>query len=147
MTQIRRLLRDERGDIADLPAYTILVIGVFIPFLAVIFILGRFANAENTVQAAAAAAARDASLSRDTITAATNAEAAAALVLSNNVNCRSTGIQIDDSGLRTALGQTGLVSATVNCTISYTDLLLPGLPSQTTITKTAISPVDPYRER
>jgi hypothetical protein len=39
------------------------------------------------------------------------------------------------------------VSATVTCTVSLSDLLVPGLPGSRTLTATFTSPLDPFRER
>jgi hypothetical protein len=39
------------------------------------------------------------------------------------------------------------VTATVTCKVEVADLAIPGLPGTRTITATASSPVDAYRER
>jgi Flp pilus assembly protein TadG len=147
MTLIRRLLRTERGDVEDIPGLAILLVGVVAPLILVVIFMGRFGLADNSVQGAAAAAARDASLSRTASEAVPHAKAAATTALSGNVKCVSLDISIGGNGLSTALGETGTVSATITCTISNSDLAFPLIPGTTTITKTALSPVDPYRQR
>jgi len=143
---LRRLWRDERGDVEDIPVAAIVGVGILVPLIAVIIALGRYGLAENTVQAAASAAARDATLSSSTQTAAPNARAAAERALAGQP-CTNLNVDIYGDGLHTTLGQTGTISATISCTISNAQLLFPLLPGQWTITETATSPIDPYRER
>ncbi|GAA4484698.1 hypothetical protein [Microbacterium panaciterrae] len=147
ITRLRRLLRDERGDIEDLPAWTILTI-ISVALLSAILVFGRAGVVEKTVQAAAAAAARDASLSRGG-DAVPHAISAARIAMGSNVTCTSLDVRVYGNGLSTGLGQAGTVSAEVTCTVSYGDLVFPGmnLPGFFTVKKTATSPVDPYRQR
>lgn len=145
--RIRSLIRNERGEIEDIPTIAVLFVGVFIPLLAVLFFVGRYSNASNVIQGAASAAARDASISRTATDAAAHATTAAQTSLSGNVRCASLGIDMDDSGFRTALGVTGTVSVTVTCVVRYAEFGVPFIPATTTFTKTAVSPIDPYRER
>lgn len=147
MNTLKRILRDETGDIEDLPALTILIVGIILPMLGVVLFAGRFGLASNSVQSAASAAARDASLSRTAADAVPHAQAAAVAALSGTVNCSALDTDIQADGLNTALGQTGAVSATITCTIDNSDLLFALIPGSTTITKNATSPIDPYRER
>lgn len=144
---LRRMLSDERGDLEDLPGWAILSIGA-IALVSIILLFGRHGYVNNTVQAAAYAAARDASLSRAG-DAVPHAISAAQLVLGDNVRCTAMDVRVGGNGLTTGLGESGTVSATVTCTVSTGDLVLPGipLPGTFTIEKTAHSPVDPYRER
>lgn len=147
---LRRIGGDERGEIEDAPALIFLIGGVLFTVTAALFVWGQYAAAEGQVQAAAFAAARDVSLSRATDTTATvtgRAETAARTSLAGNVDCGALTITVDDAGLRTALGTPGIVQATVTCAVRFHTLQLPGIPATATITKTAASPVDPYRER
>lgn len=147
ISRLRRILRSERGEIEDLPTVVILVVGLFLPLAGVLFFVGQYSNAGNVVQGAASAAARDASISRTAIDAGAHARSAAQRSLEGNVRCSSLGIDVDDSGFNTALGQTGTVSVTVTCVVRYIDFGVPFLPGMSTFTKTAVSPIDPYRER
>lgn len=147
MRLLRRILRDERGDIEDLPGGTIIIIGIVIPLVTLVYFMGRYGAAETAVQSAASAAARDASLTRTAADAVPNARAAAERVVGDNVRCAGLDIQVDDDGLRTGLGQTGTVSATVVCDVATADLLFPLMPGSFRIESTAVSPVDPYRQR
>ncbi|WP_460002176.1 hypothetical protein [Microbacterium xylanilyticum] len=147
IARIRRLLRGERGGLEDVPGWAMMCL-VAIALISLIALLGRGAAINNSVQAAAFAAARDASLSRGG-DAVPHAIAAANTSLSGNVTCQSLNVQIGGNGLHTGLGQAGTVSATITCVVSYGDLVFPGwsLPGTFTVTKTEHSPVDPYRER
>lgn len=144
---LRRMLRDDRGELEDLPGWTILTIGG-IMLVGMVVLLGRHGYVVNTVQAAAYAAARDASISRAD-DAVPHAITAAQTVLGDNVECIDLNVTIGGDGLHTNLGEAGTVSATIQCTISYSDLAMPGLqlPGTFTVEATAHSPVDPYRAR
>ncbi|WP_243698436.1 hypothetical protein [Curtobacterium sp. PhB136] len=146
MRTIRRILLDERGDLEDLPPVTIMMIVALIPIIGVVVFLGRYGLTDNSVQSAAFAAARDASMSRGT-DAVSHAKEAAQLALGDNAHCASLDVAIGGNGLSTGLGQTGTVTATITCRINTADLSVPFIPGSMTITKTASSPVDPYRER
>lgn len=146
MKLMRRILREERGDLDDLPGWTIMAV-TFLAFIGIVFYVGRAGTAANTVQAAAYAAARDASISRTATEAIPHARSAAEVALQGNVNCTALDITIGGNGLSTGIGQTGTVDATVTCTVNTADLSIPFIPGQVTITKTATSPVDPYRQR
>ncbi|CAQ03316.1 hypothetical protein ACR799_08020 [Clavibacter sepedonicus] len=147
MNALRRALRDERGEVEEVPAVAIVLVGVILPLIGVIMFMGRYGTADNTVASAAAAAARDASLSRTAVEAVPHAKAAAVRALEGNVSCASLDLSIGGNGLSTRLGETGTVTATVRCTINTSDLVFPLIPGSMTITQTATSPVDPYRER
>ena len=146
MRLLGRILKDERGDVEDIPGLAIVLVGILCPLIAVVIFMGRYGLADNTVQSAAAAAARDASLSRSAA-AGPHATHAAQLALSGNVTCQSLDVLIGGNGLHTALGQTGTITATIICRISTADLTFPLIPGSLTITETAASPVDPYRQR
>jgi hypothetical protein len=147
MTRLRTIMQEESGEVEDIPALTIVLVGILCPLIAVIVFMGRFGLADNTIHAAAAAAARDASLSASTVDAVPHAIAAAHAALNGNVTCRPLTVTIGGDGLRTTLGQTGTVTATITCQINTADLAFPLIPGSVTITETAASPVDPYRER
>ena len=55
---IRRAIRDESGDLDELPGYALCAL-VIISMISLVALFGRAASADNTVQAAAYAAARD----------------------------------------------------------------------------------------
>jgi len=145
MRNHRELLTGQDG--ASAVGFAILA-PVMIIVLLVILTAGRLSLAGNAVEAAAASAARDASLARDPWTAQRAAQAAASRSLSQaGTRCQMLGAATDTSGLNAPLGQIGVVRVTVTCTARLSDIGLPGLPGEKTYTSTQISPVDPYRQR
>jgi hypothetical protein len=56
-------------------------------------------------------------------------------------------VDVDTSGFRVPVGLPAQVRATVTCVVALGDLALPGFPGSRTVTATAVSPVDTYRER
>lgn len=108
---------------------------------------GKIAQARTWVDQAAHAAARSASLERDSGTASSSGNAAARQYLTHQgLECSSEEISVDTSGFTTALGQPAAVTATVTCVVPLKDIA--GVPAGSkTFTGTATSPIDPYRER
>ena len=103
---------------------------------------------EQTVHAAAADAARAASISRTRGNASSDARAAANSTLqSRNLDCSSTSVSVNTSGFGTAVGTPATVSATVTCSVHLSDLSVPRIPGNKTVTATVHSPLDTYRAR
>lgn len=141
----QRLLNDERGS----DAAEIVIIAPIIAMLILVLVAGgRTALADNATQSAAFAAARAASLSRDTTSATLNAEDAARRSMAQaGISCTTLTVNVDASGLNSPIGTTGRVSAAVNCDVNLSDITLPGIPGNRTMSSSAASPVDAYRER
>ena len=111
-------------------------------------VAGRTQIAENGVQEAARAAAREASLARDATTAAALAVAQAERTLgAQDLRCQRTNIDVDSAGFLAPAGQPGDVTVTISCVVGMGDLLAPGLPGAVTVEAWFSSPVDAYRER
>jgi Flp pilus assembly protein TadG len=137
--------RDERGSAAIEAA-----VGVpaFLLFVALIVGAGRVAIAHQAVEAAAAEAARSASIERTRTAAARAAGDAAAATLANQqLQCLSTVIDVDTSGFALPVGTPASVRATVTCVVNLGDVSVPGLSGSMTITETVSSPLDTYRGR
>lgn len=137
--------RDERGSAAIEAA-----VGVpaFLLFVALIIGAGRVAIARQAVEAAAAEAARSASIERSQPAADRAATDAAVATLANQrLECLSTLIDVDTSGFAVPVGTPASVSATVTCVVNLSDVSVPGLPGSLTITETMSSPLDTYRGR
>ncbi|MGQ4344070.1 TadE/TadG family type IV pilus assembly protein [Streptomyces sp. SAS_275] len=117
-------------------------------FLCLALAGGRIVTSEAKIDAAAEDAAREASIHRTAATAQSAAHAAAAESLADQgIACSSTSVHVDAGGVSVPVGQVGTVTVTVNCTVQLSDLLLPGAPGARTLTSTATSVVDLYRER
>ncbi|MFI1154756.1 TadE/TadG family type IV pilus assembly protein [Streptomyces sp. NPDC020817] len=109
---------------------------------------GRIVMAGSKVDAAAEDAARAASISRTYSSAQAEAAAAAARSLDDQgIQCASATTNVDASGLAVPVGQVGTVTVTISCTVSMSDLLLPGAPGSKTMTSRFTSVVDAYRSR
>jgi Flp pilus assembly protein TadG len=124
------------------------VIGV--PAFALLILLvimgGRVALARQAVDAAAADAARVASIARDATKAKSSAvEVAEASLANQGITCLDTTITVDTAALRRPAGAPGEVTATVSCVLELSDLGLL-VPSRT-LTAAVASPIDTYAER
>ncbi|PUA79477.1 TadE/TadG family type IV pilus assembly protein [Nocardioides currus] len=137
--------RDERGSVAIEAAIGVPAFGLFI---AMIILGGRVEIAKQSVEAAAFEAARSASIERTQGEAITAGRSAAADSLSDQgLQCTTTSVTVNAGGFNAPLGTTAQVTATVTCHVNLSDLAIPGLPGTRTITATASSPIDAYRER
>ncbi|CAL9330886.1 hypothetical protein SUDANB132_00070 [Streptomyces sp. enrichment culture] len=109
---------------------------------------GRIVTSGAKIDAAAEDAARETSIHRTAASAQAAAQAAATESLNDQgITCASTSVNINTGGLSVPLGQVGTVTVTVSCTVPLADLLLPGAPGARTLTSTATSVVDQYRQR
>jgi hypothetical protein len=116
--------------------------------LALLIFGGRNALATGAVEQAAVDGARAASLTRSGADAESAARAAAARSLADqDLACSTINVDVDTSGFGTPPGQAAHVSTRVACTLRLSDLGLPGLPASKTITASAVSVIDTYRER
>ena len=116
-------------------------------FLALVILGGRLALAQQAVQAAAADAARTASIARTPADARSQAHHAANRVLTNQgVHCTPATITIDISQFNRPPGTPALVNASITCRLTATDLGLPG-PTSFTVTAHQTSSIDTYRGR
>lgn len=139
----RRGPRDE----GNAPLELVILAPVVFLLLAFVVAAGRTSIAQGSVAAAARDAARQASISLTPGTAQTAALSSAMTALGQDgLDCRPV-VTVDTSGFGVPVGQPATVSATVTCTVSLSDLLVPGLPGSRTLTATFTSPLDPFRER
>jgi Flp pilus assembly protein TadG len=108
---------------------------------------GRIAVAQTRVEAAAASAARAASLARTLPTGidAAKSEAQGSLA-GDHITCSTTSVQVRGD-YEAPLGTPASVTVRVTCTAPLTDLALPGLPGARTVSAVATSPLDSWRGR
>lgn len=143
-----RCARRLRGDEGSAAIEAAIVLPSLIMFLCLAIAGGRIVTSGAKIDSAAEDAAREASIHRTVAAAQTAAQSAAAESLSDQgIACASTSVRIDTGGLSVPVGQVGTVTVTVTCTVNLSDLLLPGLPGTRTLTSTATSVVDRYRQR
>ncbi|MER5199736.1 TadE/TadG family type IV pilus assembly protein [Streptomyces sp. NPDC002755] len=137
-----------RGDEGSVAIEAAVIIPPLIMFLCLAIAGGRIVTSGSKIDAAAEDAAREASIHRTAAAAQSAAHAAAAESLNDQgITCASTSVSVSTGGLSVPAGQVGTVSVTVTCTVSLSDLLLPGAPGTRTLTSTATSVVDQYRQR
>lgn len=129
----------ERGLAVSVEA--VIVLPALMLFLGVLVTLARIVLAEQDVAAAAAAAAREATLVH--VGRAGVAETATQRALTERaVPCATTGVFVG-SGSTTGAVETVMVRVT--CRVSLADFSLPFVPGWVDIAAERTSPVDPYR--
>ena len=137
--------RDERGTAAIEAA-----IGVpaFLLFVGLIIYGGRTAATHQSLESAAADAARTASIARDAGTAQAAARQAADASISNQqLGCLSIDVEVDTTDFNKQPGQAGEVTVRVSCRLDLSDLAVPGVPGSRVLSATMSSPIDTWRER
>ncbi|MFE0852125.1 TadE/TadG family type IV pilus assembly protein [Streptomyces mutabilis] len=143
MAPWRRGLADDSGRIA---LEFVLWVPAVLVFFALAMTAGRIITADNAVDAAAADAAREASLARTAGQAHPRAVAAAqAAFAERKLHCSSTSVTVDTSGFSAPLGAYGAVTARVRCTVQLADLG-SGFGSKT-VESSFTSVIDRYRQR
>lgn len=136
------------GQRGSVTIETVILVPALLLFVALIIAAGRVTMARQTVDAAAAEAARAASLSRTRDEARARALTGGRLALTNQgIRCVSTSVAVDTSGFDVPVGTPASVTATVTCLVALGDVVLPGLPGTITVTSTVSSPLDTFRGR
>lgn len=136
----------DRGSIS---VELVILLPIFLAALGLMLFAARTAQAGNAVTEIADAAARTASLQRTPQQAKIQAENEARVALQNtSLVCESMSVSADVADFTMALGATGSVTTTVTCNVRLSDLSgVPGMPGTHTITRTGVSPIDPWRQR
>jgi Flp pilus assembly protein TadG len=121
---------------------------VLVLLLGLLVLAGRVALARTSIEQAADEAARSASIARTAGGARRAAENGAVRALAQqSLRCSRVDVTVDVGGFAVPVGQPARVRATVTCVVALGDLALPGFPGSRTVTATAVSPLDTYRER
>lgn len=137
--------RDERGS-ASIEAA--IAVPAFALFVGLIIFGGRTATTHQSVETAAADAARAASIERTGTSGRAAAIDAATTSLSNQgVHCLDIDVAVDASQFSRTVGETATVLVTVQCRLDLSDLSVPGVPGSRLIKATTSSPIDTWRER
>jgi Flp pilus assembly protein TadG len=137
--------RDERGAVT---VELVIVVPALVIMLGLLIAGGRIWFAKSTVDQAAQSAARAASLARDAGAAReTGRDAAHASLATGGLECGGESVSIDTGGFAVAVGAPATVRATVSCTISFSDVVLTGLPGSMTVVRSEGSALDTYRAR
>lgn len=148
MRSMARWARRVRSDEGSAAIEAAIVLPALIMFLCLAIAGGQIVTSGAKIDSAAEDAAREASIHRTAAAAQSAAQSAAAESLEDQgIKCASTSVSINTGGLSVPVGQVGTVTVTVTCTVNLADLLLPGVPGAKTLTSTATSVVDQYRQR
>lgn len=148
MSHLARWTRRTRGDDGSVAIEAAIIVPPLLMFVCLAIAGGRIVTSGAKIDAAAEDAARETSIHRTAASAQAAAQAAATESLNDQgITCASTSVNINTGGLSVPLGQVGTVTVTVSCTVPLADLLLPGAPGARTLTSTATSVVDQYRQR
>lgn len=135
----------ERGGSASVET-AILTVGVGL-LIALAIAGGRLVSAESAADHAAQAAARIATLHRDPAIATAAAEAAARESLAaQRLRCSALAVALDARGFARPLGTPSTVTATVRCTVDWSDIGLP-VSGEHTVESRFTSAIDQWRER
>lgn len=131
----------ERGSIAL--EFTILA-PALLALLALFVAFDRYGQVTGLLESAARDGARAATQARSAEEANRRVDAVVTDDLGQTPSsCANTGSgTVEDSG---AFLPGSLITVTVTCTVDYADLGVPGLPGSHTITRSFVSPLDPYR--
>jgi Flp pilus assembly protein TadG len=139
MSDDMRRRDDERGTI---PMELVIIAPLLAILLAVLVFSWRIAEAGNQVTAAAAEAARAASLERDVLAStAAGQEAARRTLEDRGLACADLDVAVDVSSYEPG----GYVTATVTCTADLSDLDVPGAPGSWTEEASYTEPIEQYR--
>lgn len=136
------------GERGSMTLEMVIVAPAMLLILAVVVFAGRVVIAGQSVDHAAAEAARTASLARTAPAAQAAADTAARVSLAQQgLRCSSTSVSVDTAGFSVPAGTPATISATITCIVDTADLAAPGIPGSRTVTGRASSPLDTYREK
>lgn len=137
-------LHAERGE---MNIEAVIGVSALIALLGLGLLGMRVETAQSAVDAAARAAARQASLAHDGRTAASAAERQSRAVLAEqSITCARLTVDVDASEFVRPAGNNGTVIARVRCDVPLADLF-PGLTVTRPVEATFRSPIDRYGVR
>lgn len=138
--------RGERGSGAAVEL--VIVVPATMMMLALAVAGGRIWMAESAVEQSAGAAARAASLDRSGGAAAASArDVANSNLASSGLECVDTSVSVNTAAFSTPVGTPGRVTVRVSCTVTFADLLLPGMSGSRTLDADGVAALDTHRSR
>lgn len=145
MRSVGRRPVGERGSVT---IEAVILVPALLIFAGLVLAAGRVTIAHQSVELAAAEAARSASLARSAGEGQAQAAAAASAALDGRgLRCRSTSVAVDTAAFSAPVGVAGRVTARVVCVVDLGDVAVPGLPGAVTVDAQGTSPLDRYREK
>ncbi len=143
-----QLTRARRGDRGDVTIELCIATIVLLVLMGWMYAWGIERQASQKVEHAASEGARAASLARTIGTATPLAyRAAADSMAGQGLKCASMNVTADTSAFNTRPGVPATITVTVTCHVSFDMLSWPGVSGARTLTATALSPIDTYKER
>lgn len=136
-----------RGDRGSIGLELALITPVLFVLTGFVIGIGRIAEADSRVEAAARDAARAASLADPSNYEKAAEVAGGATLLIDGLSCRDSGVRVtsyQDDGPGPGVDR---VTVVVRCTASLGDIAVPGLPGSTVLEASFSAPLDPYRSR
>jgi len=126
----------------------VIIVPALLIFAGLVLGAGQVTIAHQSVELAAAEAARSASLARSAGEGQVQAAAAASAILDGRgLRCRSRSVAVESAAFSSPVGVGGRVTARVVCVVDLGDVAVPGLPGTVTIDAIGTSPLDRYREK
>ena len=140
--------RDDRGEGGGTALEFLLLTPLVLVFGLLIVAGYRYAINQQTIDSAAASAARAATQQTTAEQAQQVAlEQASAALAAGDVSCQTVDVDVNTEGFAATPGTAATVTATVTCQVSMADLsAVPNLPGTITLTGRAVSPLDVHRE-
>ncbi len=146
-TRLHRLrLRGREAGMGGESLELVIIAPLILALFMVIVAVGRYELGSGKIDQAAGAAARAASQQVSAVQAQPAAISAAETSLASaGITCQDFAVSVDNAGFTAAAGGTADVTVTVTCTVSWSDLTIPGWPGSKDIQATAASPLDTRR--
>jgi len=136
------------GDHGNAALELVILAPVLLALLGLVIAAGRVSIAQGSVNAAARDAARQASISLTPAAAQAAGQASARTALGQDgLGCKPVVVINVSQFATTQPGEPAAATATVRCTVSLSDLALPGLPGSARLQAEFTSPIDIYRSR
>jgi Flp pilus assembly protein TadG len=149
---LTRRTKPRRGDLNHERGSSAVELALLVPALIIMLGLmvggGRLWFARTTINEAAQSAARSASLARSGAQAASDADSAARITLgTGGLTCASSSVKVDSGAFSVGVGTPATITSSVECSVPFSDLLLPGMPGAIALKGSAASALDTYRSR
>jgi Flp pilus assembly protein TadG len=135
-------VRQAPGERGTLAVELVVLAPVIVVFGLLALGLGRYELARQQVVGAAQAGAQAAAVASNPASAQALARVAALADISSTTrSCPHPSVTTDVSDFSAG----GDVRVTVTCQVHFSDLAVPGLPGTTTLHRSSVAPIDPYR--
>jgi Flp pilus assembly protein TadG len=135
--------RSARTDRGSLTVELVVITPVLFLLAVMMVAFGRVSSCRQAIEESARAGAETAAI-QPTSSAAVSSAAVAAAVGTSLGTRYCTHLRVTTDVGRFQPG--GMVVVTVACQVGLSDLAIPGMPGETTVSESATAPIDPFRE-